>query len=349
MKSILLTGAAGFIGSHLAETLVTQGHRLRAFIHYNSRGDTGLLRCLEPRILKEIEIIPGDLADASAVHKAVLGCDTVFHLGAIVSVPFSYHNPDQVASANITGSLNVFLACREAGVERLLHTSAGEVYGTARSVPISEDHPLQAQSPYAASKIAADKLAESFYAAYGLPVVTVRPFSAFGPRQNARAIIPSIIGQVLTRPEVRLGSLESRRDFTYVADIVGGFLKAAQAPGVEGHVYNLGSSRECSVAQLLETILTLAPEFGVTRRPALAANPLRRGDYATGSLGGTGSANGSSPIGNSSSRARLYSDTTRAREELGWQARVSLEDGLRHTMAWVAAHVDQYRPGVGEF
>ncbi len=330
MKNVLLTGAGGFIGSHLAEALVSQGARLRAFTRYNSRGDPGLLRQLDPRVLAEIELIAGDLADLDAVHQAVRGCDTVFHLGALISIPYSYRHPQQVVTTNVIGTLNVLLACREAAVERLLTTSTSEVYGTARSVPISEDHPLQGQSPYSASKIAADKLAEAFYCAYGLPVVIVRPFNTFGPRQSARAIIPTIITQALTRPEIRLGSLDTRRDFTYVSDTVAGFLKAAQAPGVEGHVYNLGTGREVSVAQLLETILALAPEFGLEKRPALATSPVRARSDKVDVL-------------------RLISDASRAREELGWQPAVSLEDGLRQTMAWVSSHMELYQPGIFEF
>jgi dTDP-glucose 4,6-dehydratase len=326
VKTVLLTGATGFIGSHLAEALVNQGVRLRALLHDNSRGDLGRLRHLETHLIGEIELISGDLADLDAVNQAVRGCDTVFHLAALNSIPYSYHHPQQVIHTNVAGALNIFLACRDAGVERLVHTSAGEVYGTARAIPISEDHPLQAQSPYAASKIAADKLAESFYCAYGLPVVTMRPFSTFGPRQNNHALIPTLISQVLTLSEIHLGSLDARRDFTYVADTVAGFLKAAQTPGIEGHVFNLGSGREVAVAQLLETILNLAPVFGLRQRPALITNPQHARPERPENC------------------VRLRSDTAHARVELGWQPTISFEDGLRQTMAWVATHLDLYRP-----
>lgn len=330
MKTVLLTGAGGFIGSHLAEALVTRGARLRAFVRYNSRGDPGLLRHLDPALLKEIELISGDITDADAVRKAVSGCDTVFHLGALISIPYSYHHPEQVITTNVLGTLNVLLACRDMGVERVLHTSTSEVYGTARSVPITEDHPLQGQSPYSASKIGADKLAESFYCAFELPVVTVRPFNTFGPRQSARAIIPTIITQALTRPEIHLGSLDTRRDFTFVNDTVSGFLKAAQAPGVEGHVFNLGTGREITVAQLLDLVLDLIPAYGVEQRPALITDRERLRPEK-------------------SEVQRLLSDNTRARQELGWQPEISLEDGLRQTIAWIAAHLDLYKPGVYEF
>jgi nucleoside-diphosphate-sugar epimerase len=336
MNTVLLTGAAGFIGSHLAEALVGQGARLRAFIRYNARSDIGLLRLLDPRLLKEIELVPGDLADPDAVHKAVRGCDTVFHLGALVSIPYSYHHPKQVVTTNVDGTLNVLLACRDSSIERLVHTSAGEVYGTPRALPITEDHPLQGQSPYAASKIAADKLAESFYCAYGLPVVIVRPFSAYGPRQSARAIIPTLITQALTRPEVHLGSPDTRRDFTFVTDIVSGFLKAAQMPGVEGHVYNLGSGGEVTAVQLLQAILTLthAPGNG---RPARESGAAARK---------SGAASSPEPA---LQRTRLLADTTRAREELAWRPAVPLEDGLRQTIAWISAHLDLYQPALAEF
>jgi dTDP-glucose 4,6-dehydratase len=330
LKTVLLTGAGGFIGSHLAEALVTRGARLRAFVRYNSRGDPGLLRQLNPALLKEIELISGDLTDADAVRKAVTGCDTVFHLGALISIPYSYHHPEQVVTTNVLGTLNVLLACRDLGVERVLHTSTSEVYGTARSVPITEDHPLQGQSPYSASKIGADKLAESFYCAFDLPVVTVRPFNTFGPRQSARAIIPTIITQALTRPEIHLGSLDTRRDFTFVTDTVSGFLKAAQASGVEGHVFNLGTGREITVARLLDLVIDLLPAFGVEQRPEIVTDRERLRP-------------GKSEV------QRLLSDNTRARQELGWQPEVSLEDGLRQTMAWIAAHLDLYKPGVYEF
>ena len=330
MQNVLLTGAGGFIGSHLAETLVMQGARLRAFVRYNSRGDPGLLGQLAPQVLREVEIISGDLTDADAVQKAVSGCDTVFHLGALISIPYSYHHPQQVVATNVMGTLNVLLACRDLGVERLIHTSTSEVYGTARTVPISEEHPLQGQSPYSASKIGADKLAESFYCAFSLPVVTVRPFNTFGPRQSARAVIPTIITQALTRPQVKLGSLDTRRDFTYVSDTVAGFLRAAQADGVSGKVFNLGTGREVWIGDLVEMIFNLAAEFGISERPTLKTDAQRlRPEH--------------------SEVMRLLSDNRQARDVLGWSPEVSLVDGLRQTMAWIAAHLDHYRPGTYEF
>jgi NAD dependent epimerase/dehydratase len=336
MKNVLLTGAGGFIGSHLAEALVQEGVRLRAFVRYNSRGDAGLLGQLEPRIREEIELISGDITDSDAIQKAVRGCDTVFHLGALISIPYSYLHPQQVVSTNVNGTLNVLLACRDLGVERLVHTSTSEVYGSARTVPISEEHPLQGQSPYSASKIAADKLAESFYCAYGLPVVTVRPFNTFGPRQSARAVIPTIITQALTQPEIRLGSLDTRRDFTFVSDTVAGFLCAALTPDVEGQVFNLGTGREVWIGDLAEQIIALAAAFvpeiasGERPSPTLATDPNRLRPAK-------------------SEVTRLISDNSAARRALAWEPQVSLEAGLQQTLAWIAGHPQMYRPGTYEF
>ena len=219
-KLVLVTGAGGFIASHLVETLVREGARVRAFVRYNSRGDPGLLSLLDEDVKAQVEVVAGDLRDPDAVQSAVRGMSTVFHLGALIAIPYSYLHPVEVVETNVIGTLNVLMAARAHSVERLVHTSTSEVYGTARRVPIDETHPLQGQSPYSASKIGADKLAESFYCTYSLPVVTVRPFNTYGPRQSARAVIPTIITQALSRDEIRLGSLDTKRDFTYVSDTV---------------------------------------------------------------------------------------------------------------------------------
>jgi dTDP-glucose 4,6-dehydratase len=233
-KKVLVTGAGGFIGSHLVEELVRLGASVRAFVRYNSRGDPGLLRLASPETMAGLELIGGDVRDADAVRKAVSGCKVVFHLGALISIPYSYRHPVEVAETNFMGTLNVLIACRDHGVPRLIHTSTSEVYGTAQRVPIDETHPLQGQSPYSASKIGADKLVESFYCTYQLPVVTVRPFNTYGPRQSARAVIPTIITQALANRTIHLGNLDTKRDFTYVADTVNGFIRAAVAKDVEG-------------------------------------------------------------------------------------------------------------------
>jgi nucleoside-diphosphate-sugar epimerase len=265
------------------------------------------------------------------VDAAVQGCETVFHLAALISIPYSYHHPRAVVAANLTGTLNVLEACRKAGVRRLLHTSTSEVYGTALTTPISEDHPLQGQSPYSASKIGADKLAESYFCAYGLPVVTVRPFNTYGPRQSARAVIPALMAQALTLPVVHLGS-NTRRDFTYVTDTAAGFLAAATAPDVEGQVFNLGTGQEVWIHDLAETILALCSELRAPGAPAprleIDAARLRP---------------------EKSEVQRLISDNRKAAELLGWRPAVDLTDGLRRTAHWIASHPHLFRPGEYSF
>jgi dTDP-glucose 4,6-dehydratase len=321
---VLVTGAGGFIGSHLVEELVAQGAAVRAFVRYNSRADTGLLRLLDAAVLRGVEIVFGDLRDSQAVNAALKGVGHVFHLGALIAIPYSYLHPAEVAETNLMGTLNILMACREQGVERLIHTSSSEVYGTARQVPINEGHPLQAQSPYAASKIGADKLAESFYYSYDLPVVTLRPFNTYGPRQSSRAVIPTIITQALTGPAVRLGNLDAIRDLTYVSDTVRGFLAAAVAQGAEGDTYNLGNGREISIGDLAERILALC---GRDLRVEVDPERLRPPR---------------------SEVMRLVSDNRLALDSLGWSPQVSLDEGLRQTISWVRDHLEYYRIGVYE-
>ncbi len=254
-KQVLVTGAGGFIGSHLVENLLAEGATVRAFVRYNSRGDAGLLRLLRPETLAEVEIVAGNLCDSGAIRKAVEGCEIVFHLGAMISIPYSYVHPAEVAETNLIGTLNILMACRDLVVKKLVHTSSSEVYGTALKVPIGESHPLQGQSPYSASKIGADKLAESFFCAYGLPVVTVRPFNTFGPRQSARAVIPTIITQALAQDVIHLGNQNTSRDFTFVKDTVSGIMKAAEVNNIEGKVLNLGTGREIKIEELVQVIV----------------------------------------------------------------------------------------------
>lgn len=319
--SVLVTGAGGFIGSHLVERLVAEGASVRAFVHYNSRNDPGLLGFIPTSTLGQVEIIGGDLRDPVGVRQAVRGCEIIFHLGALISIPYSYEHPYEVAETNLMGTLNVLQACRELGVQRLVHTSSSEVYGTALRVPIDEDHPLQGQSPYSASKIGADKLAESYYCAYDLPVVTLRPFNTYGPRQSDRAVIPTIISQALQGSQVRLGNLEARRDLTYVSDTVDGFLRAAMAPGIEGQAFHLGTGREVSISELVKEIGgILGKELDIQVDPQ-RLRPER------------------SEVG------RLVADPSRAKQTLGWEAKVSLEQGIQETVAWMQSHLDLYQTG----
>lgn len=324
-KIILITGAGGFIGSHLVEALVLQGAHVRAFVHYNSRGDPGLLRLLPPEIFSRIDVIAGDLRDPQAVRAAVDGCKAVFHLGALISIPYSYLHPTEVAGTNFMGTLNILTACRDLGVERLIHTSTSEVYGTARQAPISEAHPLQGQSPYSASKIGADKMVESFYCTYNLPVVTVRPFNTYGPRQSARAVIPAIISQALTQSTIRLGSLDTTRDFTFVDDTVAGFIKASETAGVEGDVFNLGVGEEISIGDLANKVMCK-----IGRPVKIAVTPERQRPERSEVM-------------------RLISDNRLAREHLGWQPSVSLDQGLDRTIEWISRNLERFQPDQYQF
>jgi NAD dependent epimerase/dehydratase len=256
-RKVLVTGAGGFIASHLVERLVVEGAQVRAFVRYNSRGDVGLLRWLPLEVFSRVEVVAGDLRDADAVRAALKDVDTVFHLGALIAIPYSYLHPREVVETNVMGTLNVLMAARDLRTRRVVHTSTSEVYGTARYVPIDERHPFQGQSPYSASKIGADKIAESFYRSFGLPVVTIRPFNTYGPRQSARAVIPTIVTQALTSNVVYLGSLEPSRDFTFVSDTVEGFVRGASAEGVIGEEINLGNNATITIGELCEKIFEI--------------------------------------------------------------------------------------------
>ena len=317
---VLVTGAAGFIGSHLVERLLADGHEVRALIRYTSRGSAGFLSPIAQTRPAQLVITAGDIRDPAAVRDSMVGVSAVLHLGALIGIPYSYLHPLDTLQNNLTGTVNVLTAARELGTELVVHTSTSEVYGTARSVPIGEDHPLQAQSPYAASKIAADKLVESYVNSYGLPCTTIRPFNTYGPRQSARAVIPTIISQGLAGTEISLGNLQPTRDFTFVSDTVDGFVKALESPAAIGRTVNLGTSSEISIGNLAELILGL---LGVRGSVVEDGHRVRR----------TGS-----------EVERLVADNRLARELLGWTPLVGLEEGLAQTIAWVRANPGLYSP-----
>jgi dTDP-glucose 4,6-dehydratase len=319
-KKVLVTGAGGFIASHLVERLVHEGAQVRAFVRYNSRNDVGMLRTVSPDVFSQLEIMRGDLRDTEAVRNAVRGVDTVFHLGALIAIPYSYVNPREVIDVNIMGTMNVLMAARDFGVRRVVHTSTSEVYGTARYVPIDESHPLQGQSPYSASKIGADKIAESFYRSFDVPVVTLRPFNTYGPRQSTRAVIPTIITQALTRDEVKLGSLEPSRDFTFVTDTANGFVRVAEADNMLGQEINLGNDNTIRIGDLAEKIFGM---IGKTPNIVADAQRIRPGK---------------------SEVMKLWASNKKAKEMIGWEPRVTLDEGLRLTIEWISAHLDLYRP-----
>jgi NAD dependent epimerase/dehydratase len=319
-KRVLITGAGGFIGSHLTERLVTAGASTRALVHYNALGTWGWLD--HSALKSEVQVIAGDVCDRDCVTEAIKDCEIVFHLAALIAIPYSYRAPGSYVRTNVEGTLNVLQACREAGVRRLVHTSTSEVYGTARYVPIDEKHPLQGQSPYSASKIGADKMAESFHLSFNVPVVTVRPFNTFGPRQSARAVIPTIITQCLSGQTVRLGSLNPTRDLNYVANTVEGFMLAACSPDAIGKTVNLGSGREISIGDLAHLIAKMLNCTVSIESDNMRIRP------------------------DKSEVERLLADNSLAKEILGWTPQVDLEQGLGLTIDWVRQHMKIYRSGV---
>lgn len=317
-KQVLVTGAGGFIGSHLAERLVELGAKVSALVHYNALGAWGWLDGSDVR--GEIRVVAGDVTDRESVRSAMRDASVVFHLAALIGIPYSYHAPASYMRTNIEGTLNVLQAAREHHTPRVVHTSTSEVYGTARYVPIDEAHPLQGQSPYSASKIAADKMAEAYHLSFGLPVVTVRPFNTFGPRQSARAVIPTIITQCLTGGAIRLGNLTPTRDLNYVSDTVDGFERAAVSDAAVGRVVNIGSGREISVGDLAHIIGKLTGD--VARIDRDEARVRHEGSEVQ----------------------RLLADNTFARTLLGWEPRVPLEEGLVLTIEWIKRNLEKYRP-----
>ncbi|MAJ13378.1 MAG: NAD-dependent dehydratase [SAR116 cluster bacterium] len=255
---ILVTGANGFIGSHLVEKLVQDGFNVKAFVNYNSLNSIGWLSNSSKKILNNCEIFHGDVRDPNGVYEALKNCDTVIHLAALISIPYSYYSPDMYIETNVKGTLNILQAARKLNIRKIIHTSTSEVYGSAISIPINEKHPLQAQSPYSASKISADQLALSFYRSFGLPVSVIRPFNTFGPRQSARAIIPTIITQILSgAKEIKVGSLYPRRDFTFINDTVNGFIKSIEAKNIEGEIINLGTNHDISISDIISLIFEI--------------------------------------------------------------------------------------------
>jgi NAD dependent epimerase/dehydratase len=312
---ILVTGADGFIGSHLVERLVRLGHEVKAFVLYNSHNSWGWLDECAPDVKGNFEIFAGDVRDPHGVRVAVKNANTVFHLASLIGIPYSYHSPESYVSTNITGTLNIVQAARDLDVRRVIHTSTSEVYGTARFVPITEDHPLQGQSPYSATKIGADQIALSFHAAFGTPVAVVRPFNTYGPRQSARAVIPTVIGQIATgKREIRLGALHPTRDFSYVSDTVEGFIDAAKSDGVVGNVTNLGSGFEISIG---DTAKLIAELMGADIKIVSDAERLRP---------------------EASEVERLFASHELAKQRMGWSPQFGGLEGLRRgllaTIAW---------------
>lgn len=315
-KRVFVTGAGGFIGSHLCERLVKEGAEVTAFLRYTSRSSDGLLALGPPDVRAAIRKVHGDLRDPAALHRAVAGQEIVFHLGALIAIPYSYLHPTEVAEVNVMGTVNVLNAARDAGVTRFVHTSTSEVYGTARTVPIREDHPLTGQSPYSASKIGADALVDAYHRAFDLPVATLRPFNTFGPRQSGRAVIPTIIGQALKGNEIKLGSLTPTRDFTFVEDTARAFLAVASCDAAIGRVLNAGNGREISVGEVAARIVARVGrpvrivEEGARTRPAR------------------------------SEVMRLICDASMLRDLTGWQPQVTLDEGLDRVISFMREHPD---------
>jgi dTDP-glucose 4,6-dehydratase len=329
MSKVLITGADGFIGSHLTEAMVRAGHEVRAFVLYNSFNSWGWLDQCAPDVKCKFDVFAGDIRDPNGVREAMMDCDAVLHLAALIAIPYSYHSPDTYVDTNVKGTLNVLQAARQLGVRRVIHTSTSEVYGTARFVPITEEHPLQGQSPYSASKIAADQLAYSFYASFGLPVVIARPFNTYGPRQSARAVIPTIITQIASgQRQIKLGAISPTRDFSFVQDTVDAFIAALDSDRGLGEVVNFGSNFEISVgdtAQLIAEVMGHPLEIvtdDVRLRPV------------------------------NSEVERLWADNTKARELFGWTPRHGGRDGFRRglasTVEWFrdAENLRGYKAGI---
>lgn len=322
MNKALVTGAGGFIGSHLTERLVRDGVNVRALVHYNSRNDWGHLDYLPAEVKDAIEVVTGEIQDPFAVRKAVKGCDIVFHLSSLIAIPFSYVAPQSYVATNINGALNIMQASLDEGVQKVVHTSTSECYGTALYVPIDEKHPLQGQSPYSASKIGADMIADSYYRSFNLPVAIIRPFNTFGPRQSARAFIPNVIVQALAGTQVRVGSLHPTRDMNFVLDTVEGFLAIAHSPKSVGQVINIGSGREIRMEDLASMIISL-----IGRNVELVSEQERIRPE-------------------NSEVERLLCDNSKAMALLDWAPRHTLEEGLQATIAYIEANLHRYKADI---
>lgn len=321
MKSVLVTGASGFIASHLVEALLDRGARVRALVHYNGAGRRGFLEEVRESMRGRLEVVLGDIRDPHQMNEVVKGCSAVAHLAALIAIPYSYHAASSYVETNIQGTLNILEACRRQGVKRVVVTSTSEVYGTAQSVPMTELHPLQAQSPYAASKIGADQLALSYYRSHGVPVVVLRPFNTYGPRQSARAVLPTILSQILSgRSTVTLGNLTPRRDLTFVTDTAQAFVAALDKKGIEGEVIHFGQGSAVSVGELVNLCFSVLKKKGRVVTAGARVRPSK------------------------SEVDLLLCDASKAREKLGWEPRVSLEDGVRRTAAYVKKNLASYRP-----
>ena len=317
---VLVTGADGFIGSHLTEALIESGHEVRAFTFYNSFNTWGWLDTLPKDMLKEIDIFSGDIRDPNGVYEAVQGMDTVFHLAALIAIPFSYHSPDSYVDTNIKGTLNVLQAGRKHNTGRILVTSTSEVYGTAKYVPIDEEHPYQGQSPYSATKIGADRLAESFYRSFNMPITIVRPFNTYGPRQSARAVIPTIISQLLAgKEEIKLGSLTPTRDFNYVKDTVAGFLAIAGSDKTIGEEINIATQQEISIGELAGEIIA---QINPNTRIVCDEERLRP---------------------EQSEVNRLLGSNKKIKNLTGWEPKYTLKEGIGHTIEWMKQNMDGYK------
>lgn len=323
MSKILVTGSDGFIGSHLTEELVKNGYEVKAFVYYNSFNTWGWLDTLPEDIMKHVEIFQGDIRDPNGIREAMKGCDAVFHLAALIAIPFSYHSPDTYVDTNIKGTLNVLQAARDLSVSRVLVTSTSEVYGTAQYVPIDEKHPYQGQSPYSATKIGADRLAESFYRAFELPVTIVRPFNTYGPRQSARAVIPTIITQLLAgKEEIKLGSLTPTRDFNYVKDTANGFIKIYESDRTIGEEINIATQREISIGQLAEELIR---QINPAAKIVCDEQRLRPEKSEVNRL-----------LGCNEKILRLTE----------WKPNYTFEQGIAETIEFLKGHMDQYKADI---